>query len=246
MALTTNGGRSDGDGAATARSRRRAARSRTRRARATRTPRFIAPFSAGPDEPDDHWVAGGQFVWDDQGRVGTPRAARRRCDWKIVHDTGAGPLDHRGRRDRRDAPTPAGAGRATPRPSSPGIDTNAGGTWHTVAAAEPPEPVRERAHRGPRRRRARLRGLQRVLATLDERRAASAMSSSRATPAPHATDISAATCPTSPGDDLVLSQRHSWWPRTRRLYGRPPAAACRRAGRGSSTGLPNSSVNDLR
>ncbi len=52
-------------------------------------PRFIAPFEADPKAPDDHWVTGGQYVWEDtQGWDTTCDASA--CDWQIVHDTGDG------------------------------------------------------------------------------------------------------------------------------------------------------------
>ena len=52
-------------------------------------PRFIAPFSADIHNIN-HWVAGGEFVWDNQGKGWSTNCSATACDWKPVHDTGAG------------------------------------------------------------------------------------------------------------------------------------------------------------
>lgn len=96
-------------------------------------PRFIAPFRADVNDPDNHWVAGGQYVWETTQGWDT-QCDGSSCDWAIVHDTGSGNT------------TTAlavnggtiyagwcGAG-CNPSPYfATGIDTNYGGTWHTVA-----------------------------------------------------------------------------------------------------------------
>jgi hypothetical protein len=99
-------------------------------------PRFIAPFDADPKAPDDHWVTGGQYVWEDtQGWDTTCDASA--CDWQIVHDTGDG--------NTTTAIAVSGdtiyAGwcgfGCNPSPYfSTGIDTNVGGHWHTVVGPD--------------------------------------------------------------------------------------------------------------
>jgi len=100
-------------------------------------PRFIAPFRADA-QSIDHWVAGGEFVWDNGGAGWDTR----RDTWKRVYDTGAG-----------DSVTAIGVnGNVTyagwcgpvgcnPRTSAAtgssegfvrGIATNYGGTWHEL------------------------------------------------------------------------------------------------------------------
>jgi photosystem II stability/assembly factor-like uncharacterized protein len=89
MALTTNGGRSDG----TSPSYREISPSCSA---LTYTPdpcdplpRFIAPFEADTD-PVTHWVAGGKYVWDNQNKGWDTRCGADSCDWVIVGDSGAG------------------------------------------------------------------------------------------------------------------------------------------------------------
>jgi hypothetical protein len=53
------------------------------------TPRFIAPFEADGADPA-HWYAGGEFVWDNQGKGWDTTCSATACDWKIVGDTGVG------------------------------------------------------------------------------------------------------------------------------------------------------------
>ncbi|MGB2952467.1 MAG: hypothetical protein WBB74_03610 [Gaiellaceae bacterium] len=52
-------------------------------------PRFIAPFEADATNPS-HWIAGGEFVWDNQNKGWDTTCGASSCDWKIVGDTGAG------------------------------------------------------------------------------------------------------------------------------------------------------------
>jgi hypothetical protein len=89
MALTTNGGQSDGTTTAF--------REISPSCFAfTYTPspcdpgaRFIAPFE--PDSANaNHWVAGGQYVWDNQGKGWNTTCGASACDWKIQYNTGAG------------------------------------------------------------------------------------------------------------------------------------------------------------
>ena len=104
-------------------------------------PRFIAPFEADPKNID-HWVAGGQFVWDNQGKGWDTVCTSTTCDWKKQHDLGAGA--------QTTAITASGAttyvgwcgngcnpGGAAPFTS--GIDTNYGGSWHRVTSPVLPD-----------------------------------------------------------------------------------------------------------
>jgi len=106
-------------------------------------PRFIAPFSADIHNIN-HWVAGGEFVWDNQGKGWNTNCSATACDWQIVHDTGTG--------NAINAIADSGAvtyagwcgngcnpGGAAPFTS--GIDTNFGGTWHTVTSSVLPNRV---------------------------------------------------------------------------------------------------------
>jgi photosystem II stability/assembly factor-like uncharacterized protein len=104
-------------------------------------PRFIAPFTWDFDDTD-HWVAGGQFVWDNGGAGWDTSCSATACDWTPVHDTGAGhsvtALSVSG--DTIYAGWCAPGSGCNPAVSSEtgagfdsGIDTNEGGTWHPVA-----------------------------------------------------------------------------------------------------------------
>ncbi len=146
MARTTNGGRSDG----------------TTRSYTTITPtcfdtigiefhpdpcdpnpRFIAPYTADPKNIN-HWVAGGQMVWDNRGKGWNTVCNDTTCDWKPVHDQGSGAQS-----------TAVGVAGHTiyagwcgngcnPGGSLPfisGIDTNYGGTWHRISAPNLPNRI---------------------------------------------------------------------------------------------------------
>ena len=107
-------------------------------------PRFIAPFVADHQNPD-HWVAGGQYVWDNQGRGWSTACGAANCDWKIQYNTGTG----------RSVTALAASGAVTyaawcgsfgcnPLASSTtgagferGLATNSGGAWHEVAGTLP-------------------------------------------------------------------------------------------------------------
>lgn len=99
-------------------------------------PRFIAPYVAD-QKNTEHWVAGGQFVWDNGGKGWSTVCNSDTCDWKQAHDLGAGAqttsLGVSG------ATTYAGwcGNGCNPGGSKPfvaGIDTNYGGTWHRVSS----------------------------------------------------------------------------------------------------------------
>jgi hypothetical protein len=106
-------------------------------------PRFIAPFGADVRNIN-HWVAGGEFVWDNQGKGWRTRCSATACTWKIVHDTGAGNTIN----------AIADVGKVTyagwcgngcnPGGAAPfisGIDTNYGGKWHTVHSSVLPNRI---------------------------------------------------------------------------------------------------------
>lgn len=97
-------------------------------------PRFIAPIERDVKDPT-HWVAGGQFVWDDHKGWNTVCNGTDGCDWKPVYDTGDGhqitAMADRGR------VTYAGwCGPCNPDPGAPfarGLATNYGGSWHQLS-----------------------------------------------------------------------------------------------------------------
>jgi hypothetical protein len=100
-------------------------------------PRFIAPFTADVNNPN-HWVAGGEFVWDDHAAWNTHCSATA-CDWKIVHDTGAQitALAVNGSTTYA-AWCGGGCNPHSGPPFTSGIDTNVGGTWHRIHAQNLP------------------------------------------------------------------------------------------------------------
>ncbi|MFL6099196.1 MAG: hypothetical protein ACJ71T_04495, partial [Actinomycetales bacterium] len=106
-------------------------------------PRFIAPYTADPKNIN-HWVAGGQYVWDNQGKGWNTLCNNDTCDWTRVRNLGAGSQS-----------TAIGVSGSTiyagwcgngcnPGGAAPfisGIDTNAGGSWHTVHAPNLPNRI---------------------------------------------------------------------------------------------------------
>ncbi len=132
MALTTNGGESDGSAPAFREISPSCYAFTYTPDPCDPNPRFIAPFVADPQAPNDHWVAGGQYVWETH-RGWETTCSDTACDWQIVHDTGDG-----------NTTTALGVngdtiyaawcgGGCNPGVFTSGIDTNYGGTWHTVA-----------------------------------------------------------------------------------------------------------------
>jgi hypothetical protein len=112
-------------------------------------PRFIAPFSADVTNLN-HWVAGGQDVWDNQGLGWATTCSASACDWKLVHDLGTGkqisaigavgPVTYAGWCGGGGG----GGSVCTPGAAHPfisGIDTNYGGSWHTVTAPNLPNRI---------------------------------------------------------------------------------------------------------
>ena len=144
MALTTNGGRSDGSTVAWIEMSPSCFAFTYTPSPCDPNARFIAPFRADIKNID-HWVAGGQFVWDNQSKGWDTRCGASSCDWKIVYDTGAG-----------NSTTAiavsgnttyigwCGPGGCNPAQSSTtgagfrrGLATNYGGTWHAIGASLP-------------------------------------------------------------------------------------------------------------
>ena len=83
----------------------------------------------------NHWVAGGEFVWDNQGKGWNTNCSATACDWKQVYDTGAGnsintiadsgPVTYAGWCGN--GCNPGGSA-----PFTSGLATNFGGTWHAI------------------------------------------------------------------------------------------------------------------
>ena len=92
--------------------------------------RFIAPFEPDAANPN-HWVAGGEFVWDNQGEGWSTSCGSASCDWKIAFDTGAGhsvtALGVNG------VTYAAWCGPCNSAGFTRGIATNYGGTWHQLS-----------------------------------------------------------------------------------------------------------------
>ncbi len=143
MASTTNGGRSD----SSTRSFRTISPScfnvEFTPAPCDPNPRFIAPFEA--DQKNiNHWVAGGQYIWDNQGRGWATDCSTTTCTWKKTHDLGDGAQTTALGVNRH--VTYAGwcgngcnPGReSVGLPFVSGIDTNYGGRWHRVSAPKLP------------------------------------------------------------------------------------------------------------
>jgi hypothetical protein len=138
MALTTNGGRSSGaPGSNAFREISPACGAFTYTPNpCDPNPRFIAPFEADPANPA-HWYAGGEFVWDNQGKGWDTSCSASSCDWKVAGDTGPGR-----------SVTQIGAangvwyaawcGPCNSAGFARGILTNSGGTVHQLTLPVPP------------------------------------------------------------------------------------------------------------
>ena len=96
-------------------------------------PRFIAPIEQDVHNPH-HWVAGGQYVWDDHKAWNTVCAGAT-CDWKTVYDTGDGhqvtALADNGTTTYAGWCGPCNP--ATGAPFDRGLATNYGGSWHELS-----------------------------------------------------------------------------------------------------------------
>jgi hypothetical protein len=89
MALTTSGGKTGSDGLAYREISPSCFATTYVPSPCDPTPRFTAPFEADPANPT-HWIAGGEFVWDNQNKGWDTTCSASACDWKIVGDSGAG------------------------------------------------------------------------------------------------------------------------------------------------------------
>jgi hypothetical protein len=109
-------------------------------------PRFIAPFEADAKDVK-RWIAGGQYVWDNQGKGWDTSCSSTACDWKKVWDLGPGNSATAVASNGTTVyaawcapgagcnPSPA-AGTNDPTGFGAGIDTNSGGAWrHADVAA---------------------------------------------------------------------------------------------------------------
>ena len=119
--------------------------------------RASSPRSRWTSTTRNHWVAGGQYVWDDTKSWDTVCNSTR-CDWKKVYDTGAGhqvtALAANGERDLRRVVRAAATRRE--RPFVRGLATNYGGTWHAAVTGRRAQPLHHLARRRPGQRGARL------------------------------------------------------------------------------------------
>ena len=99
-------------------------------------PRFIAPIEKDVRNPD-HWVSGGQYVWDDTKSWDTVCSGAEGCDWKKVYDTGAG-HQTTALAANRSTTYAAWCGGCNPPTFHRGLATNYGGTWHELSLAGVP------------------------------------------------------------------------------------------------------------
>jgi hypothetical protein len=100
--------------------------------------RFTAPFVPDTADPT-HWVAGGQHIYDDTAAWQTVCDATS-CDWTAVHDLGDGNLATALAVNGSTTYAAWVGGGGNPGPAfASGIDTNFGGTWHTVTTPNLPQ-----------------------------------------------------------------------------------------------------------
>jgi hypothetical protein len=241
MALTTNGGRSDGDTASFREISPSCSAFTYTPSPCDPSPRFIAPFRADAANIN-HWVAGGQYVWDNGGKGWDTTCSSKACDWTIVHDTGAGNsitaigvvggVTYVGWCGPCNAPT-----------FRSGIDTNAGGTWHRISAANLPNrflnaltvdranPAHLYAvYNGFSRRWTNDAGYGHVFESTDG--------------GTTWTDISG-NLPDVPGDDLVVSGHNLIVATDIGVFTAPAGGGTATSWSRLGTGLPTASVNDL-
>ena len=241
MALTTNGGRSDGTTQGFREISPACGAFTYTPSPCDPNPRFIAPFRADVNNLN-HWVAGGEFVWDNGGKGWDTSCSASACDWKIVHDTGAGHsitaiaviggTTYVGWCGPCNAPT-----------FKSGIDTNAGGTWHTVSSTVLPnrfvaaltvDPANAShlyaVYNGFSRRWTNDAGFGHVFESVDG--------------GTTWTDISG-NLPDVPGDDLVLVGGKLVVAADLGVYEAAAGGGAATTWSRLGTGLPNASVNDL-
>lgn len=89
MALTTNGGKSDGTTPAYREISPSCFAFTYTPSPCDPSPRFIAPFEADQNNPSE-WIAGGRYVWDNKGKGWSTTCGASSCDWKIAGDAGPG------------------------------------------------------------------------------------------------------------------------------------------------------------
>ncbi|MGI8681205.1 MAG: hypothetical protein ACR2JO_03530 [Mycobacteriales bacterium] len=139
MARTQNGGRSDGSNRSFTTISPACASFEFTPDPCDPNPRFIAPFEADIHNIN-HWVAGGQMIWDNHGKGWNTVCNNDTCDWKIVRDLGAGAqttaVEVSGKTIYAGwCGNGCNPGRESiGQPFISGIDTNYGGTWHRVHA----------------------------------------------------------------------------------------------------------------
>jgi hypothetical protein len=135
MALTTNGGRSDGTTPAYREISPACGAFTYTPSPCDPAPRFIAPFRADAAAPNQHWIAGGRYVWESTKGWDTTCGASA-CDWKIVYDTGvdAATATHHSITaiGVNGSTYVAWCGPCNSAGFSRGIATNYGGTWHAL------------------------------------------------------------------------------------------------------------------
>ena len=248
MALTTNGGRSDGSTVAWTEISPSCFAFTYTPSPCDPNARFIAPFRADAGNID-HWVAGGQYVWDNQNKGWATRCGSSSCDWKIVYNTGIGHsttaiavngtttyaawCGPRGCNPRTTSTTGVGFSR--------GIATNYGGTWHELDMSSLPNRyvyalTVDPAARGTvyavfggfSRRWIPTAGTGHVFKTTDG--------------GASWTDISGGL-PDAPGDDIVLAGGNLYYASDVGVF--TASAATPSTWSRLGTGLPNASVNDL-
>lgn len=101
-------------------------------------PRFIAPIEKDVTNPD-HWVAGGQYVWDDTKSWDTVCSGTEGCDWKMVYDTGSGnQVTALAAHGKTTYAAWCGGTACNPPAFARGMSTNYGGSWHELALAGVP------------------------------------------------------------------------------------------------------------
>ena len=134
MARTENGGRSDGTTRSYTTSNPSCDNYEYLVSPCDPNPMFISPYSADIHNPD-HWVAGGQGVWDNQGAGWQTSCTSASCDWTMVDDTGGQVTAVVASGDTTYA---AWQYRDTAGTYHSGIDTNVGGSWHRLSAVNLP------------------------------------------------------------------------------------------------------------
>ncbi|MDF3294124.1 glycosyl hydrolase [Streptomyces silvisoli] len=141
IAVTTDGGRSDGKAAAF-REISPSCQINAPVAGCDPNMQFIAPFTADRTDPNQ-WVISGRYVWETQKGFDTVCSkTAASCDWKNVYDLGANAsttaveannsVDYVGWCGPCLPSAESGAGFKS------GIATNYGGTWHTITAPNLP------------------------------------------------------------------------------------------------------------